>query len=225
MSEIPNILADRYATEPMKAIWSSEGKVILERELWIAVMKAQAELGLEIPEEDILAYEEVKNDVNIASIMERERITRHDVKARIEEFCELAGCEHIHKGMTSRDLTENVEQIQIYRSLKVIQSKAAAALCAIGHKAEEWKDLYISARTHNVAAQTSTMGKRMAMFGEELLGSFRALESTIVAYPARGIKGAVGTQLDQLALFKDDTDKVTALEQKVASHLGISKTA
>ncbi|NRB45597.1 MAG: adenylosuccinate lyase, partial [Verrucomicrobiales bacterium] len=188
MSEIPNILANRYATEPMRAIWSPEGKVILERELWIAVMKAQAELGLEIPEEDIRSYEKVKDDVNIDSIMERERITRHDVKARIEEFCELAGCEHIHKGMTSRDLTENVEQIQIYRALKVIQSKAAAALIAIGLKSEEWKDLYISARTHNVAAQTSTMGKRMAMFGEELLGAFRVLESTIKSYPARGIK-------------------------------------
>ena len=128
MSEIPNILAERYATGPMRAIWSPEGKVILERELWIAVMKAQAELGLDIPEEDISSYEKVKNDVNIDSIMARERITRHDVKARIEEFCELAGCEHIHKGMTSRDLTENVEQIQIYRALKVIRSKAAAAL-------------------------------------------------------------------------------------------------
>ena len=225
MSEIPNILANRYATEPMRAIWSPEGKIILERELWIAVMKAQAELGLEIPEEDIRSYEKVKDDVNIDSIMDRERITRHDVKARIEEFCELAGCEHIHKGMTSRDLTENVEQIQIYRALKVIQSKAAAALIAIGLKSEEWKDLYISARTHNVAAQTSTMGKRMAMFGEELLGAFRVLESTIKSYPARGIKGAVGTQLDQLALFKDDAEKVALLEQKVASHLGLSKTA
>ena len=100
MSDIPNILADRYATESMNSIWSQEGKVVLERELWIAVMKAQSELGLDISQNDIQDYENVKNNVNIDSIMAREKITRHDVKARIEEFCELAGKEHIHKGMT-----------------------------------------------------------------------------------------------------------------------------
>jgi len=172
MSEIPNILADRYATESMKSIWSQEGKVILERELWIAVMKAQSELGLDISQKDISAYEKVKNDVDIDSIMSREKVTRHDVKARIEEFCELAGTEHIHKGMTSRDLTENVEQIQIFKSLEEIQRKASAVLIAIGKRAEQWKDVYLTARTHNVAAQTTTMGKRIAMFGEEFLGAY-----------------------------------------------------
>ena len=225
MSEIPNILADRYATNSMKSIWSQEGKVILERELWIAVMKAQSELGLDIPQQDISAYEKVKNNVNIDSIMSREKVTRHDVKARIEEFCDLAGVEHIHKGMTSRDLTENVEQIQIFKSLEEIQRKASAVLIAIGKRAEQWKDVYLTARTHNVAAQTTTMGKRIAMFGEEFHGAFKSLESVIQNYPARGIKGAVGTQLDQLALFKEDSIKVEELEGKISKHLGISKTA
>ena len=225
MSEIPNILADRYATNSMKSIWSQEGKVILERELWIAVMKAQSELGLDIPQQDISAYEKVKSNVDINSIMSREKVTRHDVKARIEEFCELAGVEHIHKGMTSRDLTENVEQIQIFKSLEEIQRKASAVLIAIGKRAEQWKNVYLTARTHNVAAQTTTMGKRIAMFGEEFLGAFKALESVIQNYPARGIKGAVGTQLDQLALFKEDSIKIEELEGKISKHLGISKTA
>ena len=225
MSDIPNILADRYATQSMKSIWSQEGKVILERELWIAVMKAQSELGLNISSNDIEDYEKVKNDVDMNSIMSREKITRHDVKARIEEFCDLAGKEHIHKGMTSRDLTENVEQIQIFKSLEVIRTKVSAALIELANKAEQWKDVYITARTHNVAAQTTTMGKRIAMFGEELLGAFNALESTINNYPARGIKGAVGTQLDQLALFGDDPAKVSELENKISKHLGMPKTA
>ncbi|MCB5930857.1 hypothetical protein LJB63_16085, partial [[Eubacterium] rectale] len=113
MSVIPNVLAERYASAAMKSIWSAEGRIILEREFWIAVMKAQKDLGLDIPDGVIEAYERVKDQVNLPSIDARERVTRHDVKARIEEFCELAGCEHIHKGMTSRDLTENVEQLQI----------------------------------------------------------------------------------------------------------------
>jgi adenylosuccinate lyase len=73
----------------------------------------------------------VKDQVNLASIMQRERITRHDVKARIEEFCDLAGHEHIHKGMTSRDLTENVEQLQVFRALQDRAHQVVAALAGI----------------------------------------------------------------------------------------------
>ena len=88
--------------------------------------------------------------------MDRERITRHDVKARIEEFCDLAGHQHIHKGMTSRDLTENVEQLQVYRSLLIIRDKSIAALSQLKSRAVQWRDLVITARTHNVAAQPTT---------------------------------------------------------------------
>ena len=225
MSFIPNVLAERYATEPMQSVWSPEGKVILEREFWIAVMKAQAELGLDIREDDISAYEKVKDEVNMEAIMRRERITRHDVKARIEEFCDLAGCEHIHKGMTSRDLTENVEQLQVYRSLQIIREKAAATLSAMARRASEWQQLYISPRSHNVAAQTTTLGKRVAMFGEELLDAFAHLEEITSNYPARGLKGAVGTQLDQIALFDGDNSKVAELESRVIKHLGIPRSA
>ena len=128
MSVIPNVLAERYASAAMKSIRSAEGRIVLEREFWIAVMKAQKDLGLDIPDGVIEAYERVKDQVNLASIMERERVTRHDVKARIEEFADLAGHEHIHKGMTSRDLTENVEQLQVFRALLEVRKKSIAAL-------------------------------------------------------------------------------------------------
>lgn len=218
---IPNVLAERYATPSMTAIWSPEGKILLERELWIAVMKAQRALGLEIPAEAIADYERVKGEINVGRIMERERVTRHDVKARIDEFCELAGHEQIHKGMTSRDLTENVEQLQVYRSLQVILEKAVAVLAALSGRALETRDLILTARTHNVAAQTTTFGKRLAMFGEELLGGLTVLEHLLATYPVRGIKGATGTQLDQLNLFEGDAEKVARLEEEMAKHLGL----
>ena len=218
---IPNVLAERYASAPMRHIWSPEGKVVLEREFWIAVMKAQREVGIDVPEEAISSYEAVKERVNLDSIMERERTTRHDVKARIDEFCELAGHEHIHKGMTSRDLTENVEQLQVFRALQEVEQKAAAALFAMARRAEEYSDLVITARTHNVAAQLTTMGKRIAMFGEEFLGSFQQLRHVIATYPARGLKGAVGTQLDLLSLLEGEEGRMKSLEASVAKHLGI----
>ncbi len=218
---IPNVLATRYASPAIQAIWSTDGRILLERELWIAVMKAQRDLGIEIPEEAIAAYERVKNTINIESIRKREEITRHDVKARIEEFCDLAGYEHIHKGMTSRDLTENVEQLQVYKSLEQIRNKAIAALHLLAKKAQLYKELSITGRTHNVAAQTTTFGKRLSMFGEEILLSVKQVIFLIENYPVRGLKGAVGTQMDQLTLFNGNIEKVAQLEECIVKHLEI----
>ncbi len=221
MTSIPNVLAERYASAAISNIWSASSRIVLEREFWIAVMKAQKDLGLDIPQEAIDAYESVKEQVNLDSIMEREHITRHDVKARIEEFCDLAGHQHIHKGMTSRDLTENVEQLQVYRSLLVLRNKTISALVGLSKRADQWKDLVITARTHNVAAQPTTFGKRLAMFGEELMGALSSLNHHIATYTVRGLKGAVGTQMDQISLFNADLEKVSLLEKKVCTHLGI----
>ena len=220
---ITNVLAERYATAPMRAIWSGEGKVRLERELWIAVLKAQRDLGQTVPAGVIESYERVKDSVNLVSIMQRERVTRHDVKARIEEFCDLAGHEHIHKGMTSRDLTENVEQIQVFRAMQVVRTKAIAALTKIASRAKQTRDVPLTARTHNVAAQVTTVGKRIAMFGEEMLGAFGQFEHVLQTYPARGLKGAVGTRLDQISLFDGDERKARALDEKVVAYLGMSQ--
>ena len=221
LAVIPNVLADRYASPALQAIWSAEGRIVLEREFWIAVMQAQRDLGLAVPAEAIAAYTRVKDRVDTASIMAREKISRHDVKARIEEFNELAGHEQVHKGLTSRDLTENVEQLQVYRSLQVIRAKTVAALRRMRERAELWADWVLTARTHNVAAQPTTLGKRVAMFGEELLASLAALDALLAAYAVRGLKGAVGTQMDQLSLFDGDARKVAELEQRVVAHLGL----
>jgi adenylosuccinate lyase len=216
---ITDVLADRYASRAMREIWSPSGKIILERELWIAVMRAQRALGVEIPEDAIAAYERVKHRVDLASIHGRERATRHDVKARIDEFCALAGFEHIHKGLTSRDVTENVEQLQILRSLKLLLIKVAAALDRLAERALEYRDVAVVGRTHNVPAQATTLGKRLAMFGTELLQAGCRLEELLARYPLRGLKGPVGTQLDLLTLL-DDRDRVAALETQIATELG-----
>jgi adenylosuccinate lyase len=217
---IANVLAERYASAAVKAIWSQHGRVALERDFWIAVMKAQRDLGVPIPVEAIKDYEKVKDRIDLAAIAKRERVTLHDVKARLEEFSDLAKRQFIHLGLTSRDLTENVEQLQIFRSLKLVQFKTAAALLALARQAEAHRDLMITARTHNVPAQPTTLGKRLAMFGEELQAAFTRLGELIERYPVRGLKGAVGTQLDQLTLLGGDTTKVDQLEARIIKHLG-----
>ncbi len=217
---IPNVLAERYASPAVKALWSPAGRIALERDFWIAVLKAHRDLGLAVPAAAIADYERVKGRINLTAIAARERVTLHDVKARIEEFNALAGRELIHLGLTSRDLTENTEQLQIARSLAVVRMKTAAALLAFGRRAKQFRAVMITGRTHNVPAQPTTLGKRFAMSGQELRLAFTRLDELVARYPARGLKGAVGTQLDQLTLLGGDAKKVTRLEQRVLAHLG-----
>lgn len=221
--KISNVLANRYSSPEMTALWSPEDKIIMERDLWIAVMKAQSGLGVDIPGEAISAYEEVKEQVDLESIADRERVTRHDVKARIEEFNALAGQEHIHKGMTSRDLTENVEQLQIFRALELSRDKAVAVLSRIGKRADEYQSLVMAGRSHNVAAQATTLGKRFASAADELLVGIERVEDLLGRYPLRGIKGPMGTSQDMLDLMGGNEDKLTILESEIATHLGFSR--
>ncbi|MEV6968076.1 adenylosuccinate lyase [Hamadaea sp. NPDC051192] len=221
--KIPNVLASRYASAEMTAIWAAEEKIRAERRLWLAVLRAQRDLGIPVPDGVVEAYEGVLDQVDLASIAERERVTRHDVKARIEEFSALAGYEHIHKGMTSRDLTENVEQLQIRDSLRLIRDRMVAALARLGALAVRYDELVMTGRSHNVAAQATTLGKRFASAAQELLIAFDRVEDLLRRYPLRGIKGPVGTAADQLDLLDGDAIQLAELEQAVARHLGFER--
>ncbi|MEE9416733.1 MAG: lyase family protein, partial [Acidimicrobiales bacterium] len=221
---IPNILATRYASPQMVEIWSAENKIVAERRLWLAVLEAQTELGVELAEGVVDDYRKVMHTVDLDSIAKREAITRHDVKARIEEFCALAGHEHIHKGMTSRDLTENVEQLQIKQSLELVRDRMVAVLARLTARAAEYASEPLTGRSHNVAAQTTTLGKRFANVAEEFWQALHRVDGLLDRYPLRGIKGPVGTQQDMLDLFDGDADKVVQLEQRVAAHLGFDRS-
>ena len=221
--QIANVLANRYASAELVDLWSAETKIILERQLWIAVLKAQRDLGVDVPAEAIAAYENVIDKVDLESIANREKNTRHDVKARIEEFNALAGYEQVHKGMTSRDLTENVEQLQVYRSLELIRTKAITVALRITERAAEYDTLVMAGRSHNVAAQATTLGKRFASAAEELLVAIERIENLIERYPLRGIKGPMGTAQDMLDLMGGDETKLADLESRIATHLGFAR--
>ncbi len=222
-TSVPNVLATRYASADLVQIWSPEHKIVLERRLWVAVLRAQRDLGVAVPDGVVEAYEAVIEVVDLDSIAARERVNRHDVKARIEEFCELAGHEHIHKGMTSRDLTENVEQLQIRASLLLVRDRVVASLARLGRLASEHESLVMTGRSHNVAAQATTLGKRFATVADELLVALERLEDLIARYPLRGVKGPVGTAQDMLDLLDGDAAGLATLEERVAAHLGFER--
>src|SRR6478736_3045147 len=220
---IPNVLAARYASAELTRIWSPEHKGVLERRLWLAVLVAQRELGVEVPDGVVEAYEKVVEDVDLDSIRRREAVTRHDVKARIEEFSALAGHEHIHKGMTSRDLTENVEQLQIRSSLVLMRTRVVATLARLARLATEHESLVMAGRSHNVAAQATTLGKRFATVADEMLVALDRLDDLLARYPLRGIKGPMGTSQDMLDLLDGSTASLGELEERVARHLGFER--
>lgn len=222
-ASIPNVLAGRYASAELVELWSQQHKIVLERKLWLAVLRAQADLGVDVPEGALADYERVLESVDLDSIAERERQTRHDVKARIEEFNALAGHEHVHMGMTSRDLTENVEQLQIRRSLEHARDRTVAVLARLGKLASEYGELVMAGRSHNVPAQATTLGKRFASAADELIVAYHRLGELLSRYPLRGIKGPVGTSQDALDLL-GDADKLAELERRVAAHLGFGRT-
>ena len=221
MSITPNILATRYATKEMVAIFDPVNKIINERKFWITILKLQQKSGLPITDNDIKAYEQVVEKVDLTSIDKREMKTRHDVKARIEEFNALAGIEKIHIGLTSRDLTENIELIQIKAALELIEHRTLQILFLLNEKITKYEKTYMVGRSHNVAAQVTTLGKRFASCAEELLFANTSLKELIARLPLRGIKGPVGTSQDAISALGKDYEK---LEKSIADQFGFGNT-
>ena len=219
----PNVLASRYATKEMVEIFNPVNKIIEERKFWITVLKLQKKAGLPISDSEIGSYEKVINQVDLDSIDKREIKVRHDVKARIEEFNALAGCEKIHIGMTSRDLTENIELIQIRKALEVVHTKSLQTLFLLNEKIEKYQKTYMVGRSHNVAAQVTTLGKRFASCAEELLFAVDSLENLLERLPFRGLKGPVGTSQDALNAM-GSSKELEKLEEILAKQFNFENT-
>jgi len=220
---IPNVLANRYATGEMVAIFDPVNKIIAERKFWITILRLQKAAGLSITDSDIASYEKVVEKVDLASIEKRERANRHDVKARIEEFNSLAGLEKIHIGLTSRDLTENIELIAIKDGLDLVRRRTLETLFLLEKSITKYEKTYMVGRSHNVAAQVTTLGKRFATCAQELLFSLASLEELIARLPLRGLKGPVGTGQDQIATLGSIKD-LSKLEDKLAKEYGFENT-
>jgi adenylosuccinate lyase len=220
---IPNVLADRYATKEMVAIFNPINKIIAERTFWITILKLQKKAGLPITDSDIASYEKVIDKVGLASIQKREMAVRHDVKGRIEEFNHLAGVEKIHIGMTSRDLTENIELIQIRDGLNLVRKRTLETLFLLEQKISKYEKTYIAGRSHNVPAQVTTLGKRFASCAQELIFSLSSLDELITRLPLRGLKGPTGTGADLISALGSAKD-LAKLEEQIAENFGFENT-
>ncbi|KAM3959204.1 adenylosuccinate lyase [Aphomia sociella] len=218
-------LSTRYASKEMQYNFSDQKKFSTWRKLWIYLAKAEKELGLEITNEQIAELESAIHDIDFAKAAEHEKRVRHDVMAHVHtlaERCPLAA-PIIHLGATSCYVGDNTDLIVIKDGLELVLPRVAAVINQLAKFAEQYKSLPILGFTHFQPAQLTTVGKRASLWLSDLLMDERALSRAKNDLKFRGVKGTTGTQASFLQLFKGDTSKVRALDERVAQLAGFDK--
>ena len=219
-------LGERYASDAMLRLWSPRERHGLWRRLWLALAESEQELGVAIPDEAIAQMRAHLDDIDFARVAEHERRLRHDVMAHVYAFGEAAPAARpfIHLGATSCFVTDNGDLVQMRRALEMLRDKALGVLAALAAFARRWRDEPALGYTHLQPAQLVTVGKRAALWMQDLVLDVADLEHRIGALPFRGVKGTTGTQASFLALFDGDHDKVRALDRRVGEKMGFARS-
>ena len=219
-----NPLITRYASRQMAENFSDDTRFKLWRRLWIALAESEKELGLPVTDAQIAEMKKYADDINYDVAEAREREVRHDVMAHVYAFGMQArsAMPIIHLGATSCYVTDNAEVITIYRALLMIRDKLVAVMRRLKRFALQYKDMPTLGFTHLQPAQLTTVGKRAALWLQDLKMDYENLRHLLSTVRLRGVKGTTGTQASFMSLFDNDGEKVKALEKKVAEKLGFA---
>ena len=219
-----NPLYERYASREMTAVFSAEHRYRTWRHLWLVLARCQRELGLPIREDQLAALAAVADRIDFARVAELERQTRHDVVAHLRHFAELAGEAGgvLHAGATSAFITDNTDVLLQREGLELLRGRLAAVAAALAAFAERWARLPCLAYTHFQPAQLTTVGKRAALWLQDVLLDLDEVAHVLATLRCRGVKGTTGTQASFLTLFAGDHDKVRRLDRMVAESLGFA---
>ena len=212
----------RYASPEMQAVFSDNFKFRTWRRLWIALARAEKELGLDITDEQIAELEAHADDINFDVAEAREREVRHDVMSHVYAYgkqCPKAE-PIIHLGATSCYVGDNTDVIILREASRIILKKAAQVLSNLAGFAKKYKSLPCLAYTHLQPAQLTTVGKRATLWMNELVMDIENLEFQLSGLKLRGAKGTTGTQASFMELFGGDEEKVKRLEALIASEMG-----
>jgi adenylosuccinate lyase len=222
-----DVLASRYSGLQMSNLFSPVQRITIMREIWIALAETEKELGISISDEQINRLKATVGVIDFKRIDEIERETKHDVVAHIKAWGEAAGAEAakiIHLGATSALVTDNADLIQQKRGLQIIQNRMVQLMRALAKFTIDHKNTKSLGYTHFQPAQPVTMGKRAAMWLQDIIIDFDRLSEGLDDVPALGAKGATGTQESFMELFHGDGDKVQELDTRFASKLGLNGT-
>mgnify|MGYP001759298984 FL=1 len=218
-------LSTRYASDEMQFLFSSNHKFRLWRRLWIALAKAEKELGLDITDAQIAEMEQYKDDINYDVAEAREKQVRHDVMSHVYAFGQQAtkAAPIMHLGATSCYVTDNTDLIILREASQLLLHKAAQVLVNLSAFAERYKSVPALAYTHLQPAQLTTLGKRATLWMNELAMDMEQLQFQIDQLALRGAKGTTGSQASFLELFDGDSAKVQALDEKIAKAFGFER--
>ncbi len=212
----------RYASDEMQYVFSENFKFKTWRKLWIALAKAEKELGLNITQEQIDELESHAEDINYDVAQEREKLVRHDVMSHVYAYgkqCPKAE-PIIHLGATSCYVGDNTDVIIMRRASEIILKKAAQVIKNLKDFALEYKEMPCLAYTHLQPAQLTTVGKRATLWMYELVMDIEELQHRLDKLLLRGAKGTTGTQASFMELFGGDEEKVKKLEAIIAKSMG-----
>ena len=215
-------LSSRYASEEMLYLFSADKKFSTWRKLWVALARAEMELGLPVTQEQVDELEAHINDIDYQRAAQWEKKLRHDVMAHVHTYGELCpkAMPIIHLGATSCYVGDNTDVILMREGLILVRNKLVQVLDALAKFAREYKALPTLGFTHFQAAQLVTVGKRASLWMNDLLLDLEEVEHRISTLKLLGSKGTTGTQASFLELFNGDHEKVKELERKIAKEMG-----
>ena len=215
-------LSSRYASDEMQYIFSADKKFSTWRRLWVALARAEMELGLPVTQEQVDELEAHITDIDYEKAAQWEKKLRHDVMAHVHTYGELCpkAMPIIHLGATSCYVGDNTDVILMREALLLVRDKLVRVLAHLAEFARQYKDLPTLGFTHFQAAQLVTVGKRATLWMNELLMDLQEVEYRISTLKLLGSKGTTGTQASFLELFEGDHEKVKELERRIAAEMG-----
>ncbi len=217
-------LAGRYSSVEMQNLFSKESKYVLWRKLWLSLAKAQKANGLPITDEQIDDLETHLETIDFSAVKRYEETFQHEVMAHIHAYGDDAPTAKkiIHLGATSSFVMDNGDLIQMKTGLEMLVPKVRKHLDLMGRLAEKYAALPCLGWTHLQPAQPVTVGKRIAVWLQDLVADFQDLSTLKSNFPLLGVRGATGSQASFLQLFNGDESKIEAVEMRVASDFGFS---
>ncbi|MBE6848336.1 MAG: adenylosuccinate lyase [Ruminococcus sp.] len=212
----------RYASKEMQYLFSADKKFTTWRKLWVALARAEMQLGLPVTQEQVDELEANINHIDYEMAAQEEKIVRHDVMAHVHTYAHACpkAAPIIHLGATSCYVGDNTDVIIMRDALEVIKRKLVKVIAQLAKFAEDYKSLPCLGYTHLQPAQLTTIGKRATLWCNDFLMDLEDLEFRIASLKLLGSKGTTGTQASFVELFEGDSEKIRAMEQMIAQEMG-----
>ena len=215
-------LSSRYASEYMLSLFSQDTRIKTWRKLWIALAKAEHELGLPITQAQVEELEAHLDEIDYECAAQREKEVRHDVMAHVYAYGKVApgAAGIIHLGATSCYVTDNADLV-IYRDgLKYLRGELLGVVANLAAFAEKYADMPTLGYTHYQPAQLVTVGKRATLWMQDLLADLEELDFVVDNLKFLGCRGTTGTEASFLELFNGDTAKIDEMNRKLCEAFG-----